>query len=229
MQHALQQLAARDRIERHRHAGAYMAVVLDGGYVEAGDSGRFQVDAGDLVVHGRFEAHQNHAGATGATVRNLPIEDAMSITGGCWRPANPDAMIDAMRAGERFDVCLAVANAEPIAPLETDWPDMLAVALRSDPTLRLEDWAAEAGVRTDQVSRGFGGMFGVSPKRYRADVRVLAALRALPAHAGRLAALAAELGYADQAHMSRAVHAVTGRTPSAWIASAQLDSSRVVN
>jgi hypothetical protein len=36
---------------RHRHLQRYAAIVLSGGYVEAGDAGRMRVRAGDVLVH----------------------------------------------------------------------------------------------------------------------------------------------------------------------------------
>lgn len=50
-------------IARHRHACAYVALVLSGGYVEAGDAGRWRVRPGDAIVHAPFEAHLDHVGS----------------------------------------------------------------------------------------------------------------------------------------------------------------------
>jgi len=52
-------------LARHVHAGSYAALVLSGRYEEAGDHGRFQVQVGDVVFHGRFEAHLNRFPAAG--------------------------------------------------------------------------------------------------------------------------------------------------------------------
>lgn len=52
-----QRLAPHERLPRHRHAGAYAALVLSGGYSEAWDSGRRQVSFGEVVFHRAFEAH----------------------------------------------------------------------------------------------------------------------------------------------------------------------------
>jgi hypothetical protein len=47
-------------LPRHRHESGYLALVLSGGYEEAGDRGRFHVHAGNVVLHGAFEAHMDH-------------------------------------------------------------------------------------------------------------------------------------------------------------------------
>ena len=48
-------------LPRHRHDAPYAAVVLEGGYEEAGDGGRFRVRAGDVLIHGAFSAHLDRA------------------------------------------------------------------------------------------------------------------------------------------------------------------------
>jgi hypothetical protein len=58
---------------RHVHEKAYAALVLSGGYEEAGDRGRFQVKAGDVIFHEPFEAHLDRFSEKGAAVLNIPI------------------------------------------------------------------------------------------------------------------------------------------------------------
>ncbi len=70
--------------------------------------------------------------------------------------------------------------------------------------------AAGAHVRT--LTRLFERWVGLAPKRFARVVRFQAALRALPEGRGG-AALAVELGYADQAHFIRDVRELFGATP----------------
>ena len=90
---------------------------------------------------------------------------------------------------------------------------MLAEALADDPALGIADWADAMGLAPQSISRGFRLAYGISPKRYRLELRALQALRRLPGWRGSLAALAAETGFADQAHFTRAIVALTGQTP----------------
>src|ERR1700677_569690 len=66
-------------LERHVHFEPYVALVLSGGYEEAGDNGRFKVSAGNVVFHDSFEAHLNRFYAQGATVLNLPVASGKCI------------------------------------------------------------------------------------------------------------------------------------------------------
>ena len=73
---------------------------------------------------------------------------------------------------------------------------------------------AEAlGVSPYRLSRAFPRELGVSVTRYRNRVRVGRALERLEAGERQLAVLAADLGFADQAHLTRTVREHTGTTP----------------
>jgi len=212
MRHTLfQTLTPGDHMERHRHGRAYAALVLSGGYVEAGDRGRFLARTGQVLIHGAWESHMDAVSPAGARVLNLPL--TRDVAFGAGVVDDPDAVA---RAAERD-----VVEAETLLRLTTrwldtgldDWPDILAETLRRDPDTRLEAWSAGAGLAPATVSRGLGRAFGTSPRRYRAEQRALRAARMLVDRDDPPAALAAELGFVDQAHMTRAVVELTGLTP----------------
>lgn len=203
--------AASERLPRHRHADGYVALVLGGGYEEAGDQGRFAARPGTVVVHGGWTAHLDRFGAQGAQVLNLPIPAGLAPGVGTIADADAVARLaerDAPAAGllvrDQFRSGLATF---------ADWPDLLAAAIRADPDLALARWARQTGLDPASVSRGFARAYGVSPKRFRLEVRTRRALTALGGWHGSLAQLAADLGFADQAHMARAVAAMTGSSP----------------
>lgn len=203
--------AASERMPRHRHTEGYAALVLAGGYVEAGDRGRLRVRPGQVVVHGAYEAHQDHFASAGALVLNLPLVDGLNIVSGVVVDADAIA-----RLAERDIFAAAALLKETLQPVEarlTDWPDRLAAALAAKVEFSIEDWAAEMGLAPQSVSRGFRLAYGVSPKRYRLEQRTLRALRDLQTWRGTLAELAAETGFSDQAHLTRAVVALTGSAP----------------
>ncbi len=73
--------------------------------------------------------------------------------------------------------------------------------------------AALLGVSPYRLSRAFRRELGVSLTHYRNRVRVARALDRLEAGEAHLGILAADLGFADQAHLSRTVRAHVGHTP----------------
>ncbi len=78
--------------------------------------------------------------------------------------------------------------------------------------------AAAAGGRTPrQLERQFRALAGVTPKGYARRARFERARdRLWAAPATRLSALAAECGYADQAHLTREFTAFAGQPPGRW-------------
>jgi AraC-like DNA-binding protein len=75
------------------------------------------------------------------------------------------------------------------------------------------------GVSPYRLSRAFTGELGVSLTRYRNRVRVSRVLQRLEDGERNLAALAADLGFADQAHLCRTIRAQLDHTPTAlrWV------------
>ncbi|WP_447728188.1 helix-turn-helix domain-containing protein [Sphingomonas koreensis] len=209
---------AGERLARHRHAQGYVAVVLAGGYLEAGEGGRIRAEAGMAVVHHDWSAHQDGFGAAGAQVLNLPLP-AANLAEGPVRLADPDAVARLAQRDPLAAAELVRATAVATAAGPGDWPDLLAAALAVDPALPIGDWARTTGLDPASVSRGFARAYGVSPKRFRLELRTRRAVRALAGWRGTLAALAAEHGFADQAHFTRAAVVLTGLAPSRFRAS----------
>jgi AraC-like DNA-binding protein len=203
---------AGERMARHRHTEGYAALTLVGGYVEAGDRGRIRVQPGQVVVHYAHEAHQDQFSSVGAQVLNIKLVNELDVVTGMVE--DPDAIA---RLAERDIFNAAALLRDTIRPLDAqlaDWPDQLAAALASTTEFSIEDWASGMGLAPQSISRGFRRAYGVSPKRYRMEQRTLRAIRRLRTWRGTLATLAAELGFSDQAHLTRAVVALTGHAPS---------------
>lgn len=211
---------AGQHLPRHCHREGFAAVVLQGGYLEAGDQGRRAVTAGDVLLHRPFESHLDRFTPRGAEVLILPLRTAKDPGLDDWRPfatvADPDAIA---RLAERDPVAAADQLARTLAPAAgdaADWPDLLAQALRERPATALADWARDAGLRPESVSRGFRLAYGTTPAAYRATARARAAWFAVVASDQPLAGIAVDAGFADQAHMTRAVRQLTGHTPGRW-------------
>lgn len=87
-----------------------------------------------------------------------------------------------------------------------------AMRLCEQPNLPVEAVAAQEQVSRRQLERDFGQWIGTSPRHLSQVARVQAVSRRVQA-GGTLADVAADVGFADQAHMSRVVKNLTGLTP----------------
>jgi AraC-like DNA-binding protein len=210
-----QKLASGQRFLRHRHLYPYAAVVLAGGYCEAGSGGRFRVRAGEVMFHDAFEAHLNGVGPTGAVILNIPLR-AYAVRGAHFGVAN----VDAIAAIAERDP--AVAERELLDSLfelpapAADWPDLLAADLRRNAVVSLEAWSEYHGITPHSLSRGFRNAFGVTPKRFGLESKAHAALRHIRVGVEPLSIIAADAGFSDQAHMTRTIAELTGNPPSHW-------------
>lgn len=94
----------------------------------------------------------------------------------------------------------------------------LADRIRTDRTIRrVADFARAEGLSVRTLQRLFAGYVGVSPKWVLLRYRVHEALeRAASGAEADWAALAAELGYSDQAHLVRDVTATVGVPPTVY-------------
>jgi AraC-like DNA-binding protein len=209
------QHASDEHRTRHCHRHAFAAVILSGGYLEAGDEGRWTVRPGEVLVHRPFESHLNRFAHGGADVLILPLKaDNDAVLTGIVD--DPDLLVRMAERDETAAVEAFMAMLRPRRLAEADWPDLLAQALRDDPDLPLAEWACEAGLRPESLSRGFRQAYGLTPRAYRSVARARNAFQGLLRTEAALAELAAEAGFADQAHMTRAIVQLTGQPPGWW-------------
>jgi AraC-like DNA-binding protein len=210
-------LPAAADIARHHHREPYATLVLAGAYEEAGDAGRIAACEGEILLHGPFSAHRDRISAQRTVVLDLPLP----FDGRDWPArayiADPDHIV---RLAERDPVEAVAALIDGLAPGtaadDGDLPDRLSKALRTSVSPRIGEWAAAHGQSREHVSRSFEKLYGVSPAAYRADCRAKLAWRMIVASDDCLAGVAVEAGYADQAHMTRAVTKLTGMSPRRW-------------
>lgn len=101
-----------------------------------------------------------------------------------------------------------------------------ATRLCAAPTLDIQTLADEQHVSRRQLERDFGHWLGTSPRHLSQVSRVQAVSRKALAGAA-LADISADVGFADQAHMSRVVRQVTGLTPRQFTRSEQTPMASV--
>lgn len=200
-------------LDRHCHSAPYAALVLRGTYLEAGDTGRRMVEPGDVLTHGGFEGHINRFDARGAEVLVLPLDSQSSAH---WRVADPDAIARLAEQSIEQATSLLRSSMVSVERRSLDWPDRLARDISRDPRLCLGAWASSFGLRQETVSRGFRLAYGCTPASFRSAARARAAWREVRHSARPLVDIALDKGFADQAHMTRAIRALTGRSPRAW-------------
>jgi AraC-like DNA-binding protein len=89
-----------------------------------------------------------------------------------------------------------------------------AERLRDDPaaSISLDDLGAETGLSAFQLIRGFRAAYGLPPHAYQKLVRLQRAEQALR-QGNTIAAVAADCGFSDQAHLTRAFKSFRGVTP----------------
>lgn len=161
---------------------------------------------GGLIVGARFRAGAGRAlGIPLDELRDLRVPlDALGL--------DLDPELDEARA--------PAAVAELALRLTADAGPDLAVqaAARSlrDPGRRVEEVAASLGFSERQLRRRFLATVGYGPKTLQRVLRMRRFLRS--ASADDLAGSAITAGYADQAHLTREVRALTGLTPGELLA-----------
>ena len=190
-------------------------MVLAGGYEETGNWGRFRVRAGDVLFHDAFDAHLNRFESRGATILNLALPGhAGSYRAG--RVLDADAVALTAERDPQVAVHVLMQQFRETGPVVDDWADVLASEIVRDPNCRLDHWADSQGIAPETVSRGFARTYGITPATFRAEIRARRAFRQIVHSSTSLVEVASSQGFADQAHMTRAVRSLTGATPSHW-------------
>jgi AraC-like DNA-binding protein len=151
---------------------------------------------------------------------DLPAE---TVLGGVCAELR-DRIRTAPRWPERFaildEILCRLALAAPTAdiPAEVGWA--WRRLLRTGGALRVSDLAAGTGWSGRHLTSRFRAEIGLTPKAAARVVRFDRARKLLVTRVGdcRLADLAVDCGYFDQAHLAREFRALAGCPPSQWLA-----------
>lgn len=201
-------------LPRHVHEVGFATIVLAGGYLEAGDTGRHRAEPGDALIHRPYEFHLDRFGRGDTELLVIPVK-ADGFTCAAGRLADVDAIVRVMGSDPAAAEEALREQLEPKPVVLPDWPDILARDLNDDPALSLREWADRYGLSPGSVSRGFGQVYGVTPATYRLLQRTHRAIRETLASDMPLATIAQNCGFADQAHMARSIRHATGVSPRA--------------
>jgi len=203
----------------HRHLHAYATVVLAGSYEESGHLGRIRAAAGDVLIHPVLDAHANQIISGGLMLIRLDWVDANGI-GGLYHLDDVDELArtaekDVLKTRLLLERRLR-EKGSPSPGQRNDWPDLLRVDLAKNPSTEIGEWAETNGLARETVSRGFSAAYGITPSVLRAELRARTAWLRITRGSDSLCRIAADTGFADQAHMTRWIHRMTGATPAAW-------------
>jgi AraC-like DNA-binding protein len=206
-------------LPRHRHLRAYATVVLAGSFEESGYVGRIRATAGDVLIHPTLDCHANQMVSAGVKLIRLYWPDTNAV-GGLYHLNEVDALArtaekDLGEASLLLEHALAQRWPSPPGK-KTDWPDALAAALTQNASMAIGAWAEANGLARETVSRGFAAAYGIAPAVFRAELRARTAWLRITRGSDHLCSIASETGFADQAHMTRWIHRITGAPPGAW-------------
>jgi AraC-like DNA-binding protein len=206
-------------LPRHRHLRAYATVVLAGTFEESGYNGRIRATPGDVLIHPALDCHGNQMVSAGVKLIRLNWLDTSGI-GGLYHLNEVD---EVARTAEK-DVIEATHLLEdplrekcmPSPGQRNDWPDRLLADLANNISTKIGGWAEVNGLARETVSRGFATAYGIAPSILRAELRARSAWLRIMRGPESLCRIAAETGFADQAHMTRWIHRITGAPPAVW-------------
>ncbi len=192
---------------------AYATVVLAGSFEESGYAGRIRATAGDVLIHSALDCHANQRVCAGVRLIRLDWCDTKGAGGVYHLPE-----VDGLAITAEKDVGDAVLLLEEAlskgcatsAGTKNDWPDMLAAALARNASMPIGRWAQANDLTRETESRGFVAAYGITPEVFRAELRTRAAWLRVTRGSDCLCRIAAETGFADQAHMTRWIHRITG-------------------
>lgn len=208
----------------HSHDAPHLSLVLAGGFEERAGV-EMWTRTGCVALRPEGLRHAVTFGPAGSLVLTFTPPDsegAAAIPEPLWSPTLPRAQlrrlvpilleggVDAMDAG--WDL-IALASGVATSRVADPWIQTVRERLIDAPgETRLAALASQAGRHRVQVSRAFTAAYGEPPSVFRRRMMVGQAL-ALTACGGRPAVAAAEAGFADQSHFSRACRDVWGMAP----------------
>jgi AraC-like DNA-binding protein len=211
-----ERMAFNKEMPRHQHVHAYATVVLAGGFAQFSYAGRLKLEAGDVLINPTLDCHSNRMHSRGGvTLIRLPWRHDATF-GGVYRNLFIDSIErvagrDSAQATGLLEEQLAGKVRTSFPP--QDLPDQLAIDLAANPRLRIAPWAANHGVTREWAWRSFCRSFGIAPLQFRSEMNARAALLALVGSNEPLCKVAADCGFSDQSHMTRAIRSLIGMPP----------------
>ncbi len=219
--------ASRSDLSYHRHAAAFVTIVIEGSYVEVLDEVPRRFIAGSVVLHRPCEEHADHF-TLGTHCLNVELDRAPE-----W--ASPGALtLDAeftsltRRLAQHHEAgdhrrCDAVADAlrrvvahTPNARPRPQWLDRALLAFDWAGTEPLLNAARSVDVHPTHFSRDFRRYMGMTPSKYRRGRRINLASKMLLGTESSLAQIALRCGFSDQSHFNHAFTTLLEMSPRSY-------------
>lgn len=211
---------AKASLPLHRHVDARIIVVLDGEVHENSLEGRSIYRKGEFLFRPPFCAHANAPAGAPSSFLRLPVSKTAWLSvvrQQGWRTLRGRIELEdrahrsLLQKRRNADDLLSLLSS-PIAQHNHDrglYDDFAQLEL-------LGDIAAAKKLKPYALTRQVRHQFGLTPTALRREWRLSRALRALVSGNARIAAIAADCGFADQSHLAREVKASTGLSPAAF-------------
>ena len=226
-------------LPRHSHPQPTIAIVLRGGYAGRFGTSDRECPPMTLLVEPAGAAHTNRFGGMLTTVLTLSLGStappALESVGrqprftrdpysaGLAQQAaselrRPDELTPLAVEGLALELVTRLAR----TPVESGVPGWLHGARdllheRYAESLRMDDVASAVGVEPDRLARTFRRVYREPMASYVRRLRVRAAADLLLAGTDTtIAAIAAEVGFADQSHLTRSFVRTIGTTPARY-------------
>jgi len=233
---------ARLALPRHEHPDATIAVVLRGGFAGVYNGVERDCAPMTLVVEPAGAEHANRFGGAATTILTVSLTSgsppALARVGRESRFTR-----DAYSAGLAHQADTELHHSDALTPLAVEGLalELVTRLARTPPegglpgwlreardllherfaeSLRLSDVASAVGVEPDRLARAFRRVHHEPMASYVRRLRVNAAAELLVAGSdATIAAIAAEVGFADQSHLTRCFVRTIGTTPARYRAS----------
>lgn len=230
----------------HSHPDPHIAVVLAGGWFAGGGPHEQDSFAPTVLVEPAGEVHANRFGAVETAVLSLSLEAGRlgSVVGDVTRRflhvRDPYIELLARRAANELEepddvtpLAVEAAALELVARVARSvglerHPSWLGTARevlhdRYADSLSVNDIADAIGVEPERLARGFRRAYGESLGDYLRRIRVNAAARLLATTDEPISQVAGEVGFADQAHLTRWFSRYLETTPGRYRGSSRGD------
>jgi AraC family transcriptional regulator len=225
-------------VPRHEHELAYVSIVLHGHYRE-GDRGKLdELPPLTAVFNPVGVAHSTVIGPAGASMftiefrseslqeLGLQLPDRTTFDCGLGTMLWPGLRLfssfknqrtdSLMLEGQVFELLGAITRLDQ-SPEKTPprWLKRVKDRLHAEfcDRLRMRDLAREAGVHPVHLARAFRKFEKRTPGEYQQHLQIRAACELLGKPEWPLAQIAAECGFADQSHFTRAFRRMAATTP----------------